>query len=165
LGNTLNAQYFFVDSSKNAVSWYWDFGNGSTSTQQNPNTFYCQNGTYTVTQIVYDQFCCSSTYTLLIRINNIVEELSKFIPNIISPNGDGKNDYWRLDFINAYYPDAEIEIFNRWGESIFKSKGYANAWDGTFRGSPLPVGVYFYTIDLKDARFPEVIKGTITLVK
>lgn len=165
LGNTLNAQYFFVDSSKNAVSWYWDFGNGSTSTQQNPNTFYSQNGTYTVTQIAYDQFGCSHTYTLLIRINNIVEELSKFIPNIISPNADGKNDYWRLDFINAYYPDAEIEIFNRWGESIFKSKGYANAWDGTYRGSPLPVGVYFYTIDLKDARFPEVIKGTITLVK
>ncbi|MCX8080819.1 MAG: PKD domain-containing protein [Bacteroidia bacterium] len=164
-GNTLNAQYYFVDSSKNAISWFWNFGNGYTSTLQNPTTFYNQNGTYTVSQTVYDQFGCSHTYTLIIRINNIVEELTKFIPNIISPNGDGKNDYWRLDFINAYYPDAEIEIFNRWGESIFKSKGYANAWDGSYRGDPLPVGVYFFTIDLKDPRFPEVIKGTVTLVK
>jgi gliding motility-associated-like protein len=87
------------------------------------------------------------------------------IPNIISPNGDGKNDYWRLDFINAFFPDAEIEIFNRWGESIFKSKGYSNAWDGSYRGNPLPVGVYFFTIDLKDPKFPDIIKGTITLVK
>jgi len=164
-GNTINAQYFFVDSSKNAVSWYWDFGNGFTSSNQNPSTFYNQNGVYIVSQTVYDQYGCSNTYTLLISVNNIVSEIIKLIPNIISPNGDGKNDYWRLDFINAFFPDAEIEIFNRWGESIFKSKGYSNAWDGSYRGSPLPVGVYFFTIDLKDPKFPDIIKGTITLVK
>lgn len=158
----------FVDSSANSVGWIWNFGNGSnpsSSNLQNPNTNYYSNGTYTVSQTVVDQFGCTDTYTSVVRVLNIVDELTELIPNIITPNNDGKNDFWRLDFIDIYYPNAEIEIFNRWGESIFTSKGYANAWDGTFKGDPLPVGAYYFTIDLKDPKKPEVIKGNITLLK
>ncbi len=166
-GQSLQSQITFVDSSANAVSWYWEFGDGNTSTLQNPVHNYQQNGTYTVTQTVTDQFGCTDTYTLIIRIVNIVNDIVELIPNIITPNGDGNNDYWRLDFIEVFYPNAEIHIYNRWGDLIFSSVGYSNAWDGTYRekNSPLPVGVYFYTIDLKDPNKPDIIKGTVTLMK
>lgn len=161
LGTSVN----FIDSSKYSVGWFWDFGNGTTSNLQNPTTIYTSNGNYTVTQVVTDQFGCTDSYSVIVGINNVVNDVSQLIPNVISPNGDGKNDYWRLDFIDVYYKNAVIEIFNRWGESIFRSTGYSNAWDGTYRGDALPVGAYYYTIDLKDPNKPGVIKGNITLLK
>jgi gliding motility-associated-like protein len=164
-GLSVGANIQFVDSSSNSVGWNWSFGNGGSSNLQNPSSFYGENGTYTVSQTVADQFGCTDTYTAIVRVLNIVNEITELIPNIITPNGDGKNDFWRLDFIDIYYPKAEIEIFNRWGESIFKSTGYANAWDGSYKGDPLPVGAYYYTLDLKDPKKPEVIKGNITLLK
>ncbi len=164
-GYTINATIAFVDSSKNANSWSWNFGNGQISTIQNPGTTYGANGTYTVTQIVRDALGCSDTLRKLVRISNIAGEITKLIPNIVTPNGDGKNDIWRLDFIDIFFPSAHIEIFNRWGEKIFESDGYRNAWDGSYKGNPLPVGAYLFTIDLKDPAEPNVIKGTITLVK
>lgn len=162
---SLGAPVQFIDSSANSVGWFWDFGNGLTSSNQNPGSSYSANGNYTVSQTVSDQFGCTDTYTAIVKVLNIVNDLVELIPNVISPNGDGKNDYWRLDFIDIYYPEAEIEIFNRWGESIFKSQGYSNAWDGSYKGDALPVGAYYYTIDLKSTDKPGVIKGNITLLK
>ena len=63
-----------------------------------------------------------------------------------------------------FFPKAEIEIYNRWGTRLFYSVGYSNAWDGSYKGEPLPVGVYFYIINLNDGE-SSPIKGTITLMK
>lgn len=168
LNNTvlsLGATISFQDSS-NIVpqAWKWRFGNGDSSTVKDPVTTYTANGTYTVSLTIYDQFGCSDTYTSSIAIRNIVSELTQLIPNIISPNGDGKNDVWRLDFIDVFFPGSEIEIYSRWGERIFRSIGYSNAWDGSYKGDPLPVGAYFYIIHLADAD-RSVYKGTVTLLK
>jgi gliding motility-associated-like protein len=161
---SLTSNVAFIDSSTAAVSWNWNFGNGEVSTIQNPNTTYTVNGTYTVGLSITDQFGCVSTFTNLVKINNIASEITKLIPNIISPNNDSKNDIWRLDFIDVYYPKAEISIFNRWGEELFKSTGYSNAWDGSYKGNPLPVGAYFYVIKLNDNE-SRIFKGTVTLLK
>ncbi|MBA3663732.1 MAG: gliding motility-associated C-terminal domain-containing protein [Bacteroidetes bacterium] len=162
---TLETNVSFIDSSKAAVSWAWNFGNNTTSNIQNPTSVYTANGSYTVSLTITDQFGCADTYTALVRISNIVSEVAQLIPNIISPNNDGKNDFWRLDFINVFYPKAEIEIYNRWGEQLFKSTGYSNAWDGSYKGSPLPVGAYYYTINLNDSPDSKPYKGTVTLLK
>ncbi|GAB4205723.1 MAG: hypothetical protein Fur0023_14830 [Bacteroidia bacterium] len=163
IGSTIS----FVDTSQNAVSWYWDFGDGNFSTNQNPYNTYYANGTYTIIQTVSDVYGCKDTAILYIKIINVVNELEQLIPNAISPNNDGKNDVWRLDFINVYYPNAEIEIFNRWGERIFYSKGYNNAWDGTYNGNPLPIGTYYYVINLhdNDPSQPDIIKGSVLILK
>jgi gliding motility-associated-like protein len=95
----------------------------------------------------------------------VVSDITELIPNMITPNFDGKNDLWRLDFIQVFYPKAEIEIFSRWGVKLFRSEGYDNAWDGTYKGDPLPVGAYYYTIKLNDSNNTPVIKGTVTLLK
>jgi len=162
---SLETNIAFTDSSNSAVSWSWNLGNGQTSNIQNPIGTYAANGTYTVSLTITDQFGCSDTYTTLVRISNIVSELTQLIPNMITPNNDGKNDFWRLDFINVYYPKAEIQIYNRWGELLFESTGYSNAWDGSYKGTPLPVGAYYYTINLNDPKDTKIYKGTVTLLK
>jgi gliding motility-associated-like protein/uncharacterized repeat protein (TIGR01451 family) len=89
-----------------------------------------------------------------------------FIPEGFSPNGDGTNDLFVIRGI-LYYPDNNIIIFNRWGNKVFEASPYQNSWDGkttmglSMGGDELPVGTYFYLLDLDDGS--EVIKGTIYL--
>ena len=86
------------------------------------------------------------------------------IPSGISPNGDGKNDVWRISVLEEF-PNASVQIFNRWGELLYEQpNGYKEPWDGTYKGKALPVGTYYYVIDLKSDRF-ETITGPITIVK
>ena len=157
----------FVDTSQYATGWKWNFGdaNNSGSILQNPSTIYYENGVFVVTQIVRDDYGCTDTARVAIRINNITNEISTLIPNAISPNGDGKNDVWKLEFLKLLYPNAEVDIFSRWGEQLFSSKGYSEPWDGTFKGQLLPVGTYYYVINLNDSSIPEPLKGGILLIR
>jgi gliding motility-associated-like protein len=164
VGTTVN----FVDTSSYSNNWTWSFGDaqGNGSTQQNPSTIYYDNGTYIITQIVSDGYGCSDTARAVIKINNITNEISTLIPNAISPNGDGKNDVWKLDFLSLLYPNASIEIYNRWGENVYVSEGdYTNPWDGTYKGQALPVGTYYYVLKLNDANNTEPFKGGILLIR
>lgn len=70
------------------------------------------------------------------------------IPNAFSPNGDGINDTWHIAKLDTY-PDADVSVFNRYGQLVFHSHGYGTEWNGTYNGKPLPVGTYYYAIDLK----------------
>lgn len=70
------------------------------------------------------------------------------IPNTFSPNGDGVNDVWNITALDSYVKST-ISIFNRNGSLVYKSTGYKKPWDGTYSGTPLPVGTYYYLIDLK----------------
>lgn len=67
------------------------------------------------------------------------------VPNAFTPNGDGINDNWQLDGLAAY-PQAEVQVFNRYGQRVYLSHGYNVPWDGTYKGLPLPVGTYYYII-------------------
>jgi len=80
----------------------------------------------------------------------------------ITPNNDGFNDTWIIDNLSLY-PENTVEVFNRWGESLFYSQGYDNPWDGRFKGKDLPVGTYYYVIDLKNGEAP--LTGPITIVR
>ncbi len=82
----------------------------------------------------------------------------------ITPNGDGFNDVWNVLDI-ASYPDAVVQVFNRWGALVHETLGgldYA-AWDGTKEGKELPVGTYYYIIDLKTDDIPQT--GPITIIR
>jgi gliding motility-associated-like protein len=171
-GFNIGSNVVFLDTSKNAVNWYWnfDFNNpgAPTSTIQNPNNVYYANGTYTVLLVVQDQFGCSDSAKSYVKILTVKNEITELIPNAISPNGDGKNDIWNLNFINTFYPKAEIEIYNRWGLRIFHSIGYDIAWDGTYKGDALPVASYYFIINLNDPNRKEnenIFKGTLLLMK
>jgi gliding motility-associated-like protein len=73
------------------------------------------------------------------------------IPNAFSPNGDGIHDRWEIKYLNTY-PGAAVEVYNRYGQLVYRSAGYSQSWDGTFNGNPLPVGTYYYIINPKNGR-------------
>jgi gliding motility-associated-like protein len=96
---------------------------------------------------------------------NLINEYEEclFIPNAITPNGDGFNDDFRIRGIE-FYPDVIVEIYNRWGQLMFKSgKGYHTRWDGTYNGKNLPIDNYFYVIDLNDGT--EVLTGSVAIIR
>ena len=86
------------------------------------------------------------------------------IANTITPNGDNMNDTWQIDEAMAY-PEIEIEIFNRWGQLVWRSsRGYTENWDGRdMQGKEMPMDSYFYVINLNDGSEP--ISGVITVVR
>lgn len=82
--------------------------------------------------------------------------------NSFTPDGDGINDYLEFKKLELY-PNAQLEIYNRWGDRVFESVGYQKPWDGTYQGEPLPVGSYYYIIDLKDGSQKQ--SGFINLIR
>jgi len=84
------------------------------------------------------------------------------IPNTFTPNNDGTNDFWLIKGMENY-PDALVQVFNRYGQKVFESKGYAQPFDGKLGSAILPPGVYYYIINLKTNC--NLISGSITLVR
>ncbi|MFC4026112.1 gliding motility-associated C-terminal domain-containing protein [Zunongwangia endophytica] len=77
----------------------------------------------------------------------------------ISPNGDGMNDTFDIQYLADEYPNYVIEIYNRWGNMVYKGNTSTPNWDGTSTESSvgdnvLPVGVYFYVIEFNDGATP-----------
>jgi gliding motility-associated-like protein len=87
------------------------------------------------------------------------------IPNAFSPNGDNQNDFLEL-FIGRDVLEFKFQIFNRWGQLVFETTQSSDAWDGTFKGSPLDTGVFVYQIDFKkNDGSREKRAGNITLMR
>ncbi len=85
-------------------------------------------------------------------------------PSGFTPNGDGTNDYWVLPFAGDF-PNIEVEVYNRWGELLFQSNGYNTPWDGQYSGKPVPIGTYYFIINLNDSRFPKALTGSVTIMR
>jgi gliding motility-associated-like protein len=88
-----------------------------------------------------------------------------FIPNVFTPNGDGLNDFFKIDFVNL--ESLDMSIYDRWGKFLYSTGDKNFQWNGTFNGNPLPEGVYFYEMKFKygdDANIYDE-KGTITLLR
>ena len=84
------------------------------------------------------------------------------IANTITPNGDGFNDYWKINGIENY-PNAIIQLFNRYGQKIYESKGYQQPFDGTANGKPLPYGAYYYIINLN--KNCNLLSGNLNIIR
>jgi gliding motility-associated-like protein len=113
-------------------------------------------GTYTVT--VQDAVGCQ-VHDLIPLLAENVDCIT--IPTAISPNGDGANDTWMIEGLDLY-PDAEVEIYNRWGALLFSEKGYQHDWGGTFQDEALPAGVYYFVVKVSEE---EVYTGSITVLR
>ena len=83
-----------------------------------------------------------------------------FIADALTPNGDGLNDRWVIGGLE-FFPESEVEVFNRWGQLLFRSKPGTTWWDGTYNGALLPASDYYYVITVFAGAAP--ITGTVTL--
>jgi gliding motility-associated-like protein len=148
-----------VLAASGAVNYVWSpstdvvGGQGSANLTVRPK----QTTTYTVTGT--NASGCVSTRTITVT----VEEDYKIKPlNILTPNGDGKNDRFTIENID-YYPNNTVKIFDRAGRILYTKRGYANDWDGTFNGTPLASDTYYYIIDFGTGI--SQFKGHITLIR
>ena len=104
----------------------------------------------------YDITYISGTLTVIPANAQLV------IPNTFTPNGDGINDTWIINYIE-YYPNATVNIFNRYGEKMLTSIGYGVPWDGTYKGVNVPAGTYYYIIDTKSGNRP--LSGWVAVIR
>ncbi len=149
----------FINNSQKSDHYLWEFGDGSTSSEQNPSHTYANEGLYHVCLYTFTDDSCSDSYCYDIRI--IEDSLS--ISNVYTPNGDGVNDYFEIKNIEKYI-GSHITIFNRWGKKIYEADNYNNStvrWDGKKDTE----GVYYYILNyhgyLKDGE----ISGTVTVIR
>jgi len=84
------------------------------------------------------------------------------IPNTFTPNGDGINDVWNIKAL-VDYPQCIVSIYTRYGSLVYQSKGYPTPWDGTYNGSKLPDGTYYYIIKPEPAM--KTMAGYVTIIR
>ena len=101
---------------------------------------------------------CPARFSVLIEV---VEPV--YIPSAFSPNGDGMNDVWTIANIEKF-PDCDISIFNRWGEVVFHSRGYAQPWNGFYQQKQVDTGIYTYQIKTGEGPFATTFRGQLTVL-
>ena len=89
-------------------------------------------------------------------------DCSIHIPNAFSPNHDGINDAWQIPTLNRY-EKCKVEVFNRYGAKIFESRGYTKPWDGTYEKGAIPVGTYYYVVEVPELN--KIFKGWVLVIK
>jgi gliding motility-associated-like protein len=155
-------------SANGAQDYVWTGPNGFSESGENitiDNISMNQSGTYYV--IGTSAFGCSGEDEVEVVVEMTTECL--FIPGLVTPNYDNMNDVWEITGITNY-PDAEISIFNRWGNLVYFVSPYENDWGGQVnRGvnvgdgsGKLPTGTYFYIVKLNDG-VTDPFKGYIEL--
>jgi gliding motility-associated-like protein len=100
------------------------------------------------------------TYTL--NVYRGLDPISITASNILTPNGDGKNDTWVIKDIELY-PQNMVTVYDKAGRVVYTKRGYRNEWDGTLSGAPLAQGTYYYTVNL--GPYMPDFKGFITILK
>jgi gliding motility-associated-like protein len=140
----------------NAVSYQWSPPIGlDNATVLNPKASPKEDITYTFT--VKTPEGCKASDQVFIKVLK-----TPVVPNTFTPNGDGYNDRWEIQFLNSY-PGNILEVYNPQGQLLFRAFNYNNQWDGTSNGRPLPVGTYYYVIDPKNGR--NKITGYVTILR
>jgi large repetitive protein len=147
----------FNDNSTNAVSWIWEFGDGLISSDLNPAHTYQQEGTYFVTLNVENAFGCIGR---ILGGPFVVTTPELFIPNVFSPNGDGINDVFLVDYSGSQ--PFTLELFDRWGVLMYQGNNRTQGWNGNnSAGSPAPDGVFYYHVAIGSKDYT----GYVTLMR
>lgn len=148
-----------------ATYWIELAGSGTLTNKYNANTQLtgASPGELVLIYRLVHDFCGTTQDTLRIQLTNCGESTFD-IPTVFTPNHDGDNDQFMIPNLHETYPDCKVLVINRWGSKVFESTGYAEPWDGTFKGDDLPLGTYFYEIVSPNGDFT-AIKGSISIIR
>lgn len=152
-----DAEVRFLNQTVDGIAYKWDFGDGSTSIEENPTHVYKEQGLKEITLSVIDKNGCESDSTVTVFVANMfIVFPNAFIPDIENENG-GEYTLEMEDVeyrsTKVFYPiwkgvdtnkEYTLQIFNRWGELIYQSKDLMIGWDGYIDGKLVPQGIYFY---------------------
>ena len=151
-----------VTNVSDGIRWYGnpiltDFLGGNLEllpSNQNTQTYYA---THTVDGCEGNP----SSFTVTIEACDLI------IPSAFTPNNDGDNDIWSLYGLDSQYPTNSVKIFNRWGEMLYESipgSYTSKPWDGSYKGAKLPVGTYYYTIELSADKQFDPLNGIVSII-
>jgi len=155
----------FNDLSKSdstIISYEWDFGDGSTSSEENPTHTYLQAGEYDVVLYIETVNGCMDTTIAKVALT---EEVKLYFPNAFTPNGDGLNDVFEIK--GTPISNFNLYIYDRWGGEVWSTHNFETKWDGTdFSGNAVPPGSYIYKVLGTDYMKRDIsFTGTVTVVK
>ncbi|MFV0378360.1 MAG: PKD domain-containing protein [Mangrovibacterium sp.] len=158
-----DARFQFTNESSGAVFYNWDFGDGAQSEELNPEYRYRQIGWFKVNLLAKSEFGCTDTvsYQLLVAPEDL------FPPNAINPNSSNPDNRIFLLATEAVQSEGyRMQIFNRWGGTVFESTDKTQGWDGkTETGSVAPAGTYVWVLSYRDVLDKKRTQtGTVTLI-
>ncbi|SDZ97662.1 MBG domain-containing protein [Pedobacter hartonius] len=141
-------------------TYLWSTSAGIIGGQQTATLTVRPSVTTTYTVTVTNTSGCSAQQSITL---NVLEDYKTLdATNILSPNGDGQNDFWMIRNIDLY-PNNEVKVFDKAGRILFSQKHYQNTWDATINGSPLSEGTYYYIVDFGAGLGK--MKGFITVIR
>jgi gliding motility-associated-like protein len=143
---TVGAGVNFINSSSNATDYIWNvICSGQTATSANFNTVFTDTGSCCINLIASQPSGCSDTITKCI---DIINQAVVVIPNVFTPNGDGKNDVFKVK--SNGLKSLNCVIYDRWGLKMYEWDGINGSWDGNARTGIAPDGTYYYIINYTD---------------
>ena len=151
----------FQNLTQNGYVYDWYFSDGGSSILINPSHVFESPGEYTVTLVATDAKGCVDSITKPI---SIYEEFYIYIPNSFFPDGDRYNDFFSGSFVGVKW--IKMEIFNRWGESLFYTEDQDFKWDGTYQNKRVPDGTYTWKLTYKPNRgIDEMMTGHVNVLR
>ena len=155
--NLLEGIVHFENLTTGAVGYAWSLGDGNSSTAVSPVHTYRAEGTYYVTLTATSAEGCVSS---VVHGPYVIVAPDLFIPNVFSPNGDGVNDVFLVEYLGSQ--PFQMDVFDRWGVRMYTSNHRVDGWDGrNGNGVAVPDGVYFYTVRVGDREYV----GNVTVVR
>ena len=159
-GEVITSPQLDVSGVSGGAEFYWLSEEDTISTALLPKITADQDGEKCYTLTVVSPIGCEDTYNDCM----LIEGEPIRLPNLFSPNGDGYND--ALEVVNSEGKIISIEVFNRWGESVYKDDDYKNDWSGvSTSGRPLSTGTYFVVMKDVLKNDSESVNGFIYLTK
>jgi len=162
----MNTYIQTINTSTNATSYLWNFGDGATaSTVNGSHTYLSEPGNYEVMLIANNTGNCADTARLSVIVKG---ETIIYIPNAFTPDGDEHNNTFMPVFTAGFDPQNYLfTVYNRWGEVMFESKNTEFGWDGTYHEQKCKEGEYIWTIWYKDPETDKknTLTGHFTLLK
>ncbi|QJB37184.1 gliding motility-associated C-terminal domain-containing protein [Chitinophaga oryzae] len=158
-GGTISKGDVVTLTATGAAAYSWKPAAGANGSLQEPTLTVKPpaDATYQVTGT--SAAGCSASATISIRVT---DDYKLDATNLLTPNGDGKNDRWTIRNLDSY-PDNEVKIFDRAGRLVYQRRNYSNDWDGTLNGHPLAEGTYYYVLTVNGTS--RVWKGFITIIR
>ncbi len=132
---------FINSSTGEGLTYEWDFGDGTTSTEAQPVHTYTETGTY---EVILRTITANGCEDEIMKTVDIFPDYAVFPANAFSPNGDGLNDVFEVKTVAV--SKYNIKVYNRWGQVIFESDDVEKHWDGKVKGEQVPAGSYIYHV-------------------
>jgi len=163
--NSFNPTVDFTELATDAIAFEWIFDDEGFSFDPNPTYTFRDTGLQVVSLVVTHPSGCKDTS---VQIIDIVPEVTFFLPNAFTPNGDDVNDFFLGAGFKGGIVNFDLSVWNRWGEQIFQTSNPDEGWNGRKDnvGSEVQNGVYVYQLSYTNPRGENISsRGFVTLIR